>query len=237
MVMCISLRKALIIFAKLPVPGRVKTRLSPPLSPDEAAHLYHCMLEDVLAKGAALSGLDIRLWYEPAPEAAGYVARIAPGMAAFPQQGYDLGERMAEAFRHAFAEGCGAAAIIGTDSPDLPLFTIEHAYERLRDPGTDVVFGPSMDGGYYLLAMKRLQRELFRDVPWSSVDVLAKSLEKAEAAGIGVSFLPVWHDIDRAEDLMRPELLEIGNGAPRTREFIGSWLKRIRRPGSTREVP
>lgn len=235
--MCITLRNTLIVFAKLPVSGRVKTRLTPPLSPDEATLLYRCMLEDILAKIATLDGLDIKLWYEPAPAAADYFARIAPDMESRPQQGNDLGERMAEAFRHAFAAGCGAAVIIGTDSPDLPLAAIERACERLREPRTDVVFGPSRDGGYYLLAMKSLQGELFRDVPWGSDNVLAKSLEIAEAEGIGVSLLPVWHDVDQAADLMRPELLEADNGAPRTRDFIEGWLKRTRRPGSIREAP
>jgi glycosyltransferase A (GT-A) superfamily protein (DUF2064 family) len=134
---------------------------------------------------------------------------------------------MAKAFRQVFAQGYDAAAIIGTDSPDLPLSSIQHAYERLRDPGIDVVFGPCMDGGYYLLAMKSLQGELFRNVPWSSGDVLTKSLQIADAERIGVSLQPIWHDVDRAQDLIRPELLETGNGAPRTREFIGNRLKRL----------
>ena len=88
------------------------------------------------------------------------------------------------------------------------------------------MFGPSEDGGYYLLAMRELHAGLFRDVPWSSGEVLAKSLERAEVAGVRVSLLPVWHDVDTADDLERPELLDAGNGAPRTREFIGDWLKR-----------
>jgi len=237
MVISLNLKKTLIIFAKKPAPGQVKTRLVPPLSAEEAAELYRCMLEDVLAKATALSGLDIHLWYEPAPEATDYFARIAPEIASLPQQGNDLGERMVEAFRHAFAEGCGAAAIIGTDSPDLPFFYIEHAYERLRDPGIDAVFGPCVDGGYYLLAMNSLHGDLFLNVPWSSADVLAKSLRNADAAGIGVSLLPIWHDVDRSQDLMRPELLDVDNGAPRTREFIGGWLERVRRPSSTRDEP
>lgn len=229
MIMCISPRNALIIFAKPPIPGRVKTRLSPPLSPDEAADLYSCMLGDVLDKAKSFSCLDKHLWYEPALEAPACFARIAPGMSSLPQQGRDLGERMEEAFRHAFAGGSAAAAILGTDSPDLPLSFIESAYEKLQEPGIDVVFGPAMDGGYYLLAMKKLHGELFHDVPWSSGDVLKRSLEHAAAAGISVSLLPTWHDVDRAEDLLRPELLADNNGAPRTRKFIVNWMKRARR--------
>lgn len=237
MVISLNLKKALIIFAKKPVPGQVKTRLVPRLSSEEAAELYRCMLEDTLAKAARLTDIDKYLFYEGGAAAGRYFSETVRGMTCLPQQGKDLGERMAEAFRQVFAQGYGAAAIIGTDSPDLPLFSIEHAYEQLRDPGIDVVFGPCEDGGYYLLAMKSLQRELFRNVPWSGGDVLTKSLKNADAAGIGVSLLPIWHDVDRAQDLMRPELLEVDNGAPRTREFIKSWLGKIHRPESTREVP
>jgi len=219
------LKKALIIFAKRPVPGRVKTRLSPPLTPEQAAELYRCMLEDILAKTATLAGVDKRIFYEPDEDAATFFSGIAAGMTCAPQAGIDLGERMANAFGQLLAEGYGRVAIIGTDLPDLPLARVEEAFGLLESGGVDAVFGPSEDGGYYLLAMGELHGELFRDVPWSTGEVLEKSLERAKEAGVRVALLPVWHDVDTADDLHRPELLDEGNGAPRTREFIGSWLK------------
>lgn len=220
-----QLKKALIIFAKRPAPGRVKTRLSPPLSPEEAAELYRCMLLDVLAKVATLSGVDKHIFYEPEEPAAAFFAQIAPGMSRAPQQGEDLGERMANAFGELLAMGYGQVAIIGTDLPDLPMEYVNEAFRRLAAGEIDALFGPSEDGGYYLVAMRELHGELFRDVPWSSGEVLAKSLERAEQAGVRVSLLPVWHDVDTADDLHRPELLDAGNGAPQTREFVGNWLK------------
>src|ERR1700686_836413 len=96
-VMGTQLKKVLIIFAKRPVPGRVKTRLSPPLSPDQAAELYRCMLEDILAKTATLTGVDKRVFYEPDEDAAAFFSGIAAGMTCAPQKGNDLGERMANA--------------------------------------------------------------------------------------------------------------------------------------------
>ncbi|MCM2359171.1 MAG: TIGR04282 family arsenosugar biosynthesis glycosyltransferase [Geobacteraceae bacterium] len=221
-----ELKKALIIFAKRPVPRRVKTRLTPPLSPEEAAALYRCMLLDVLAKVATLAGVAKHIFYEPEEHAAAFFAQIAPGMARAPQRGEDLGERMANAFGELLAMGYGQVAIIGTDLPDLPLTYVEEAFGRLATDGIDALFGPSEDGGYYLLAMRELHDGLFRDVPWSSGEVLAKSLERAKQAGARVSLLPTWHDVDTADDLERPELLDPGNGAPRTREFLGNWLKR-----------
>ncbi len=218
-------KKALIIFAKRPVPGRVKTRLSPPLSPEQAAELYRCMLEDILAKTATLAGVDKRIFYETDEDAAAFFSGIAAGMSCAPQEGKDLGERMANAFGELIAEGYGRVAIIGTDLPDLPLAYVEEAFGLLESGEVDAVFGPSEDGGYYLLAMREPHGELFRDVPWSTGKVLEKSLERANEAGVRVALLPVWHDVDTADDLHRPELLDAGNGAPRTREFIGNWLK------------
>lgn len=219
------MKKALIIFAKRPTPGRVKTRLTSVLSPEEAAELYHCMLLDTLAKAEGLADPDKFLVYEEAGGAAPYFQEIARGMEVFPQRGNDLGERMKDAFQQAFARGYAAAAIIGTDSPHLPAPFVEAAFDRLADPAIDVAMGPSEDGGYYLVAMKRVHGELFRDIPWSKGEVLEKSLGKAAESGISVTLLPRWHDVDTAEDLQRPELLDAGNGAPRTREFLRSRMK------------
>jgi rSAM/selenodomain-associated transferase 1 len=218
--MSLTLKKALIVFAKNPVPGRVKTRLSPPLEPAAATDLYRCMLGDLLAKASHLTGVDKYLYYEGGADAWRYFNESARGMECRPQQGDDLGGKMAAAFRQLFAEGYGAVAIIGSDSPDLPTAYIEEAFDRLENDGCDAVFGPTEDGGYYLVGMTRLQEDLFRDVSWSSGEVLRESLQKAEQAGITVSLLPPWHDVDTAEDLLRPHLLDEENGAPLTRAFL-----------------
>jgi len=215
---------ALIIFAKSPVPGRVKTRLTPCLSNLEAAALYEAMLLDVLEKARQLPGVVPYLFYQEEPGARDYFQRTAVGMVLAPQEGSDLGERMEGAFANVFAAGCIRVAIIGTDSPDLPSSFIEEAFGRLANTA-EVVFGPSEDGGYYLLAMSRLQRELFRDIPWSSGEVLAKSLERAEAAGLRAELLPAWYDIDTPADLQRPGLVAEESDAVRTREFIRSRLR------------
>lgn len=220
-----QLKKALLIFAKRPLPGKVKTRLVPPLSPEQAADLYRCMLGDVMAMAANFPGLSLYLFYEDMEDAREYFAGIAPGIASFPQRGKDLGERMAEAFRLVFAMGHGAAVIIGTDAPDLPPAYIKEAFSRLENGKSMAVFGPCEDGGYYLLGITQLRHALFRDLPWSSGTVLQESLKRAEEAGIEVSLLPIWHDVDTAADLERPELLAEDNGAVLTRKFIANRLK------------
>jgi rSAM/selenodomain-associated transferase 1 len=223
--MSTSLKKALILFAKRPVPGRVKTRLSPPLTLEEAAELYRCMLEDILAKTALLAGVDRHVYYEPDPEAALYFAHVAPGTASASQRGADLGERMAHAFGELFAAGYEEITIIGTDLPDIPVAYIADAYRQLASENVDAVFGPSEDGGYYLLALRELHGGLFLDIPWSSGSELKRSIERGRQAGLNIYLLPMWHDVDTAADLLRPELVDPANGAPLTSEFLRGRLK------------
>lgn len=212
--------KALIIFAKRPSPGRVKTRLVPHLTAEEAAELYRRMLLDILAKTGQITDVDKFLFYEQWAGAAEYFAETASGGFICPQVGKGMGERLETAFDHVFRRGYGEVAVIGTDSPDLPVSFVERAFDLLRFPDVDAVFGPAVDGGYYLVAMARLHRELFRDIPWSTGKVLQRSLSKAAGAGVATALLPLWHDVDTAADLLRPELVDPDNGAPLTREFI-----------------
>jgi hypothetical protein len=127
---------------------------------------------------------------------------------------------MRNAFAEIFRQGFARVAIIGTDSPDLPPEYIFESFTLLEDEHTDVVFGPAGDGGYYLLAMKRVWEELFRGLPWSSAELLAASVEMARVLCLGASFLPVWHDIDTEADLHRAELLDEKNPAHKTRSFL-----------------
>ncbi|SNB47926.1 TIGR04282 family arsenosugar biosynthesis glycosyltransferase [Geobacter sp. DSM 9736] len=213
------MKESLIIFAKHPRPGRVKTRLTPALLPEEAAELYRCMLLDTLELVKPMRRQSV-LFFEPDIDACSYFEEVAPELERMAQRGKDLGERMEDAFRQIFDRGSMAAAIIGTDSPHLPRHYLEEAFLLLKDDAVDAVFGPATDGGYYLLAMKTLHRELFCGIAWSSSSVLKKTIEKATAAGIRFALLPEWHDLDTAEDLLRPELLDERNGARMTREFI-----------------
>jgi rSAM/selenodomain-associated transferase 1 len=212
--------RALLIFARRPYPGRVKTRLSPFLTPEEAAALYDCMVRDVVARTAALE-VDVRfLFYEDDEEAKGYFRGVDEKLVLRPQDGAGLGERLASAFAEIFSRGFRTAAVIGADSPDLPLPYISEAFERLESGTADIVFGPTEDGGYYLAALKAPHPELFRDVPWSTENVLAVSLHRTDEAGLRPSILPCWYDVDEPADLGRPGLQDEKNGAGRTRKFL-----------------
>lgn len=223
---------SLIVFAKLPVPGRVKTRLTPPLTPEEAAELYRCMLLDTLAKVRSLPQVQRFLFFQDEPAAFPYFQGIAPDFVLLPQQGCDLGARMAGAFREILSRGHQRVVIVGTDAPDLPVDYLHQAFRALAEESVDVVFGPSADGGYYLLALKAVPDCLFAGIAWSTGTVLAESLTRAEEAGLRVRLLPEWHDVDTPTDLLRKGLVQAGNGAPLTREFVQRL--RLNSPGLDR---
>ena len=213
-------KKALIIFAKQPVPGEVKTRMVPPLSLHQAARLYHLMLTDILGSTESLTEVDRFIFYSGGDSTERHFHELFPGLPLCPQQGADLGRKMEAAFRSVFAMGYRTVAIIGSDSPDLPLSYIEDAFHLLENGRTQAVFGPAEDGGYYLLAMKSLYSELFYGIKWSSGQVLRESLVKAESAGIEAAMLPLWYDLDTFEALTRLGKADGKNSAPLTRQFV-----------------
>ena len=209
------MKSVLAVFAKTPLPGRVKTRLAPELSPEEGAELYRCMLLDTVARVRELP-VDTVIFFD-GDEAV--FQELLPGALLVRQREGELGERLEHAFEALHALGYGARVVIGTDAPDLPLGYIEEAFRRL-EAGSDVVFGPAEDGGYYLVALGGATGGLFRDIPWSGPQVLALSREKAHAEGFEAALLPTWYDVDSFEDLLRPGLSDPQNGAPLTRGFL-----------------
>ncbi len=191
-----------IIFAKEPVPGQVKTRLSPPLSPAAACRLYRGFLEDILEETASVPGLELALAYTPAG-ARDFFRALAPAMVQlFPQEGGDLGERQARALARGFAMGFEAVLLRGSDTPDLPGSILLEARDQLASGNAELVLGPSRDGGYYLIGLKSLYPELFEGLAWSTDTVLAGTLDRAAALALRVHLLPPWQDIDTSADLV-----------------------------------
>jgi rSAM/selenodomain-associated transferase 1 len=192
----------LIIFAKEPRPGHVKTRLIPPLSPEEAAQLYHSFLLDILEEMGRVPEVRLALAFSP-PEARGFFQTLAPpGTVLFPQEGEDLGERMARACVRGLQAGYSPVLLRGSDTPDLPAALVSEAKEVLAAGGAQVVLGPASDGGYYLVGLTAPQPHLFQGPVWSSSTVLKDTLEIARRRGLAVHLLPAWTDIDTPADLM-----------------------------------
>ncbi len=192
----------LIIFAKEPLPGQVKTRLCPPLSFKAAARLYGQFLKDVLGEMAKMPEVKIALAYTPAPARPFFENLAAPGLNLVPQTGEDLGERLRQAFDWGFGQGAGIVLIRNSDSPDLPGEVVTEAREVLARNQAQVVLGPCPDGGYYLVGLKNPEPQLFQDIAWSGPTVLADTLARAGRRGLTLHLLPSWPDIDTFDDVL-----------------------------------
>lgn len=196
---------ALVIFAKAPTPGKVKTRLCPPLTPDEAATLHGSFVLDMLERtkvAAAKLQLPYHRYLACAPSSELVFFKIMEerhGVRLLDQVGESLGQRMHHTFVDLFAKGYKQVIIVGTDVPTLPLSIYQESLMLLGK--SDVVLGPALDGGYYLIGLKQPAEQLFTGVPWSTDQVLAVTQQNAKALGLSVELTSAWRDIDTIADL------------------------------------
>lgn len=211
---------SIVIFARNPVAGQVKTRLQPLLAPEGAARLYEAFLRDTcrgIADVSVRAHVPVYLACSPGCNEDFFeeLARTF-GFGRFDQAAGDLGIRMAEAAR--FALGIHEKVVLtGSDTPDLPFERLVDAFKSLAQ--TEVVFGPSRDGGYYCLGMNRLIEPLFQDIQWSTPGVLSQSRLRLEAAGVAYGLLEPWDDVDDPASLqrLRERLGQDPEAAPHTR--------------------
>ena len=192
---------ALIVVAKQPAPGQTKTRLTPPLSPEQAAQLYECFLRDTLDLMRAVPDVRRAIAYLPI-DARDYFAQLAPDFDLIPQVGADLGARLDQALTHYLEQGYERAVIMNSDGPTLPIEHLRQAFTELA-AGAEVVLGPSDDGGYYLIGLNRPAPRLLREVRMSTSHVLADTLALAREENLRVALLPAWYDVDDAASLAR----------------------------------
>ena len=210
-------QRRLILFAKVPEPGRAKTRLAPGLGEEGAARLYQAFLDDAIALCGRVEGASLELWASgdarPAGGAAGspgagvreYFAGRYPELPVRLQSGRDLGERLSGAFESSFAADADHVVIVGSDHPTLPSSYLDQAFSALVD--APLVIGPSADGGYYAIGLARHAwpeaASLFVGVPWSTPAVLETTRRTARRLGIGHVELPKWYDVDDPSGLRR----------------------------------
>lgn len=192
--------RSLGVFAKLPTPGQVKTRLATAIGPDAAATVYEAMLRDVVRRLQAVRARRV-LVYTPASGGAFFAAIGGRRFELAPQMGRDLGDRMTAFFDVEFARGSRSVVIVGSDSPDLPIEHIERAFAALDRH--DVVVGPCDDGGFYLIGLAQPVRGLFDGVAWSRRDTLAQTLVQSHRLGLRTHTIDSWYDVDAIEDLHR----------------------------------
>ena len=203
---------ALVIMAKEPRAGSVKTRLAATLGAEAAAELYAAFLRDKLDQVAGLGMVTPVVAYRPNAARAAFLAMVPEGFSLLPQVGEGLGETLANVSAHCFERGASAVILVDSDSPTLPPVYLERA-ARLLDGDArtcDLVLGPTDDGGYYLVGLRRHCPALFDGIPWSTDGVMEATLERASAEGLRVEMLPSWWDVDTIAELdrLRAELLD-----------------------------
>ncbi len=188
---------ALILFARDPILGKVKTRLSPFLEDGVILKLYTCFLQDSLDNIRLVENADRFVGVAPSSESGFFAGTSGSDIRLFIQEGENLGDKMRRAIQDRFAEGYERVVIIGSDSPSLP---VSYIYRALGSD-KDMVLGPSTDGGYYLIGMRGKVVEVFNGVTWGTETVLRETFERLEKNGASLELLPVWYDVDSPEDL------------------------------------
>ncbi|MFQ5443639.1 MAG: TIGR04282 family arsenosugar biosynthesis glycosyltransferase [Nitrospinales bacterium] len=214
---------ALILFARVPALGKVKTRLESLLDQETVFQLYKHFLDDSIEKIRSVKGVDSWVGVYP-PQDINYFQDIASQgcITVITQEGDDLGDRMRNTIAQRLREDYEKVIIIGSDSPSLPVTYIEKAFQSDKD----IVIGPSTDRGYYLIGMNRVLFDIFDGVPWGTENVLDATLERVKQVGASLELLPVWYDVDRPEDLrflkVHLDLLDHSgqNELSSTREFL-----------------
>jgi rSAM/selenodomain-associated transferase 1 len=226
-------RVALAVMARAPSDDRGKTRLLSALGVPDGADLRRAILLDTLEIVDQVTGVEPIVIFTPATAEAELAELTGDRWGLTPQRGEGLGERLENAFADLLARGHAGVLIMGSDLPTLPPEYLQRARSELLNRDDPVVLGPARDGGYYLIGLRKPHPELFRGVAWSASSVLAATVAIAESAGLPVTLVAEWDDIDTVEDLRRiaaPRRPE-AHGARHTEQF----LERL--DGARREWP
>lgn len=241
---------ALAVMTKAPQAGRVKTRLVPPLTSEEAAELNKCFLRDTAAAISVCCSGGLRppnalssqphpgahraplhcsaiAVYTPVGAELAYTDILPPDFRLLPQRGDGFGERLYFAVEDLFKCGFESVCLIDSDSPTVPAENFGQAVELLSTREDRVVLGPSDDGGYYLIGVKKPQRHLFEEIDWSTERVLDQTIQRATEIRLEAKLLPAGYDVDDGASLRRlcDELLGQNAGvsvAPNTRKLLVS---------------
>ena len=236
---------ALAVMAKAPRSGKVKTRLASPLTLDQAAAINICFLRDTTENIAAVAATGDAagiVSYTPIGDEALFDNLLPVDFTLIPQRGDGFGERLLATAEDLLACGYGSVCLIDSDSPTVPAVAFEQAVAELARPGDRIVLGPSNDGGYYLIGLKRAHAEPFANITWSTAAVYTETIAAAKAASIETIVLPLWYDVDDAAtlDVLTAELLYDtpppfttipGYPARHTRDFLG----KLKQQGSDRQ--
>ena len=194
-----SVEDVLMIFAKYPEPGRVKTRLAKTLGDDTAVQLYRLMAADIIRRLKGCRHYKTVIFFDPPHRASGIKDWLGTDLCYIKQSGQDLGERLSNAFRVVLRSGAGRAVVIGTDCLGITQDTISKTLQYLAEK--DVVIGPAEDGGYYLLGLSQYIPELFISIDWSTDKVFHQTIDEVKRLGLSFAILKPLKDLDDSSDL------------------------------------
>jgi rSAM/selenodomain-associated transferase 1 len=206
----------LAVFARAPELGRVKTRLCPPFTADEAVRFHRALVEDTLESLLKLERPDLsRVLLLSRPLLQATDLDVPRGWTVGIQGPGHLGEKLSSFFENAFRREAQRVVVLGCDSPTLPLQVIDDAFEELAR--TDVTLGPAADGGYYLIGARHFLPEIFRGISWGTDRVLRQTRDALDRLGLRYELLVPWYDVDRADDLdrLREEIGYLRRAHPR----------------------
>jgi rSAM/selenodomain-associated transferase 1 len=196
---------AIAVMAKASIPGRAKTRLTPPLGAEEAAGINTSFLRDIadnLIAASALANIRPFMAYAPAGSAGFFRGILPESVSLLETVAPCFGDCLLHAAHSLLDAGHGSVCLLNADSPTLPTAYLTAAATALAAPGDRIVLGPSTDGGYYLLGLKQPHRRLFEDIDWSTERVCAQTLARARELGLQVHQLPSWYDVDDRDALL-----------------------------------
>ena len=220
---------------KAPQAGNSKTRLVPPLAPEQAAKLSACFLRDTCENIAAVSmngtaaGVAV---YTPVGSEAFFEGLVPPSFRFISQRGSLFGDRLFHATEDLISAEYDSLCLIDSDSPTLPAEFLRAAVRALAQPGDRLVLGPANDGGYYLIGLKKRHRHVFENVDWSTSRVLTQTIARAKEIKLPVTLLPAWYDVDDGPSLRQLcKELFVTNGrsegyrASHTRAYLSQLLQ------------
>jgi rSAM/selenodomain-associated transferase 1 len=228
---------ALAVMTKAPRAGKVKTRLVPPLTPEEAAGLNICFLRDIASaifqatRAVSAGGIAV---YTPVGAEDTYQGILPEDFSLLPQRGDAFGQRLGFATQDLLQLGFGSVCLINSDSPTVSQDAFSEAATVLARPGDRIVLGPSDDGGYYLIGFKKLHRRIFEEIEWSTEKVLRQTMERAAELKLETHCLPTCFDVDDRAALRRlcqemfgsPQNESTGYASTSTHKYLAEIIER-----------
>ncbi|WP_297406343.1 TIGR04282 family arsenosugar biosynthesis glycosyltransferase [uncultured Cetobacterium sp.] len=192
---------AMVIMTRIPVPNKTKTRLLTILTPQECAHIHMAFLKDIIKTCSNIENTDLYIFYGNEGPLNIIDNLLKDNIKVFPQKGIDLGEKMKNIFSELFQKGYTKVVLMGADIPEVKKEDIDNAFLKLQNK--DIVFGPTLDGGYYLVGMNKLYPLIFNsNIKWGTPEVFQETINSIRESGLKVDTISTHEDIDTKEDLL-----------------------------------